>query len=147
MNVRWCTPSGGGFSGGRVSNIVSAATHHVCPGCAGLMAGLAQRACGAGVTNVDLVTAHPAVTKLVPSRFGVAPVRETETGICQGDRSSQCRRDWDACGAHLCDGELDVGDGFGECRVSGDQVLDGGILLNGHVCHIVERRSHLLCLV
>jgi hypothetical protein len=46
----------------------------------------------------------------------------------------------------LCDGELDVGNGFGECGVGGDQVFDGGILLNGRVCQIVQGRSHLLCL-
>jgi hypothetical protein len=54
MNVSWCTPSGGGSSGGRVSNVVSAATHDVHPGCAGLMASLAQHACGAGVAILTL---------------------------------------------------------------------------------------------
>jgi hypothetical protein len=39
MNVRWCAPSGGGCSGGWVSDVVSAATHDVPPGSAGLMAG------------------------------------------------------------------------------------------------------------
>jgi hypothetical protein len=50
-------------------------------------------------------------------------------------------------GANLCDGELDVGNGFGECCIGGHQVLDGGILLNGCIHPIVKRRSHLLCLV
>jgi hypothetical protein len=39
---------------------------------------------------------------------------------------------------------MDVGDGFGESRVGGNQVLDGGVLLNSPVCKIVEGRSHLL---
>ncbi len=39
---------------------------------------------------------------------------------------------------------MDVGDGFGERHVGGHQVLDGGTLLNGSICQIVERRSHLL---
>ncbi len=42
MNVHWCAPSGGGCSGGGVSGVVRAATHDVCPGPAGLMAGLAR---------------------------------------------------------------------------------------------------------
>jgi hypothetical protein len=67
MNVRWYAPSGGGYSGGSVSNVVSVATHGVHPGCAGLMAGLAQCACGAVVANLDLVTVHPAAPDLVPS--------------------------------------------------------------------------------
>jgi hypothetical protein len=84
MNVCRCTPSGRGCSGGGVTNIVSAATHDVCPGCAGLMAGPAQCACRAGVANLDHVTVCPAVPDLVPSRFGVAPVRGADAGICQG---------------------------------------------------------------
>jgi hypothetical protein len=128
MNVRWCASSGGGCSGGGVSNIVSAATHDVRPGCTRLMAGLAQCACGAGVANLDLVTMHPAVPDLVPSRFGVAPVRGADTGVRQGGRSSWCRRGWDAGCAHLCDGELDVGNSFGECGIGGNQVFNGGIL-------------------
>ncbi len=39
MNVHWCALSGGGCSRGGVSNVVSAATHDVCLGCAELMAG------------------------------------------------------------------------------------------------------------
>ncbi len=42
MNVRRCAPSGGGCSSGRVIGIVISATHDVCLGCTGLMAGLAQ---------------------------------------------------------------------------------------------------------
>jgi hypothetical protein len=117
---------------------VSAATHDVCPGCAGLMAGPAQRACGAGVANLDLVTMRPAVPNLVPSRFGVAPVRGAAMVIRQGGGSSWCRKGWDAGHAHWCNGELDVGNGFDECGVGGDQVFNGGILLNGRVCQIVE---------
>ncbi len=52
MSVRWCIPSGGGCSGGGVSDVVSAATHDVCLGCAGLMAGPARHACGADVANL-----------------------------------------------------------------------------------------------
>jgi hypothetical protein len=88
MKIRWCAPSGGGCSRGGVSNIVSAATHDVCPGCAGLMASPVQRACGAGVANLDLVTVRPAVPNFVTSRFGVAPVRGVDTGIRQGGGSS-----------------------------------------------------------
>jgi hypothetical protein len=92
---------------------VSVATHDVYPGCAGLMAGLARRAFGAGVVNLDLVLVRPAVIDLVPSRIGVAPVRGMDMGFHQRGKSHQCRRGWDATGAHSCDGELDVGDGFG----------------------------------
>jgi hypothetical protein len=56
-----------------MSHIVSVATHDVCPGCTGLMAGLVKHACGAGVANLDLVTMRPAVPDLFPSRFGVVP--------------------------------------------------------------------------
>jgi hypothetical protein len=89
---------------------------------------------------------HPAVSNLVPSRFGVAPVRGVGTGVRQGGGSCLCGRGWDAGRAHLCNGELNVGNGFGECGVGGNQVFDGGILLNGCVCQIVEGRHHLLCL-
>ncbi len=138
MNVRWCALSGGGCSGGGVSNIVSAATHDVRPGCTGLMAGPLQRACGTGVANLDFATVRPAVLDLVPSRFGVAPLRGADTGVRQWGGSSRCGRGWDAGGAHLCDGKLDVGNGFVECGVGGNQVFDCGILLNGRVCQIVE---------
>ncbi len=147
MNVRWCTLSGGDCNRGGVSNVVSAATHDVCLGCTRLMAGPTQRECGTCVANLDLVTMHPEVPNLVPSRFGVAPVREVDTGIRQGGRSSWCRRGWVVGRAHSCDGEWDVGDGFGECGIGGNQVFDGIILLNGRVHQIVKRRSHLLCLV
>ncbi len=104
MNVCLCTPSGGGCSGCRVSDadVVSVATHDVCLGCTRLMAGLAGRACGAGVANLDLVPMHPAVPDLVPYRLGVAPVRGVDTGLCQRGGSRQCRRGWDASGAHSC---------------------------------------------
>ncbi len=44
----------GGIVGG-VSGVVGAATHDVCPCCAGLIAGLAQRAGGAVVAYFDFV--------------------------------------------------------------------------------------------
>ncbi len=75
------------------------------------------------MANLDLVTMRPAVLDLVPSRFGVAPVRGADMGIHQGGGSSWCRRGWDAGCAHLCNGELDVDNGFGECGVGGDQVF------------------------
>ncbi len=90
------------------------------------------------MANLDLVAMRPAVPDLVPSRFGVAPVRGADTGFHQGGRSSWCGQGWDTGRAHLCDGELDVGDGFGECGIGGDQVFDCGVLLNGGVCQIVE---------
>ncbi len=98
------------------------------------------------MANLDLVAVLPAVSKFIPSRFGVAPVRGADTGVHQGGGSCWYGRGWDAGRAHLCNGKLDFGDGFGECGVGGDQVFDGGILLNGHVCQIVEGRCHLLCL-
>jgi hypothetical protein len=147
MNVCWCAPSGRGCSIGRVSNIVVIATHDVCLGCARLIAIPAQQACGAGVANLDLVTMHPAVSDFVPSRFGVAPVREADTGFRQRGGSRWCGRGWDTGGAHSCNGEFDVGDCFGEPCIGGQKILNGGILLNGCVHQIVEVRSHLLCLV
>jgi hypothetical protein len=142
MNACWCTSSGGECIGGGVSNVVSAATHDVFPGSSKLMASPAQRACGAGVANLDLIIMRPAVPDFVPSRFGVASVRGADTGIRQGGGISQCRRGWDAGCAHVCNGELNVGGGFGECGIGGDQVFDGRILLNGPVCQIVKGRSH-----
>jgi hypothetical protein len=65
--VRWCAPSGGGYSGGSVSDVVSVATNGVHPGRTGLMTSLAQCACGAFAANLDLVTLCPAVPDLVPS--------------------------------------------------------------------------------
>jgi hypothetical protein len=82
MNVCWCTLSGGGGSGGRVTVILSVATHDSCLGCAGLMAGLARRACGAVMSNLYLVSVCPAVPDLVPNRFGVAPVGGANMDFC-----------------------------------------------------------------
>jgi hypothetical protein len=59
--------------------------------------------------------------------------------------SHWCGRGWDAGGAHSCKGVLDVSNGFGEHCIGGHQVLNGDILLNGCICQIVMRRSHLLC--
>jgi hypothetical protein len=55
MNVRWCTLSGWGCSGGGVSGDVGAATHDVCLCWAGLIASPAGRAGGAVVAIFDLV--------------------------------------------------------------------------------------------
>ncbi len=98
------------------------------------------------MANLDLVAVRPAVSNLVPSRFDVAIVRGADTGFRQGGGSSWCRRGWDAGCAHLCNGELDVGNGFGECGIGGNQIFNGGVLLNGRVCQIVKGRCHLLCL-
>jgi hypothetical protein len=98
------------------------------------------------VVNLNLVAMCPAVPNLVPSRFGVVPVRGVDTGFRQGGRSSWCGRGWDAGRAHLCNGELDVRDCFGECGVGGDWFFDDGVFLNGRVHQIVEGRWHLLCL-
>ncbi len=66
------------------------------------------------MANLNLVAVRPAVSNLVPRRFGVAPVRRTDAGFRQWGESSRCGRCWAADRAHLCDGELDVGDGFDE---------------------------------
>ncbi len=47
-------------------------------------------------------------------------------------------RGWYFGGAHLCNGESDVGDGLGEHCIGGHQVLVIGVLLNYCVCKIVE---------
>ncbi len=147
MNVRGCAPSGGGCSSGRLTGVLSVATHDVCLGHAVLMAGLAQQACGGVVSNLDLVSTCPVVPDLAPSRFGIAPVGGADRGLHHWSRSCWCRRGWNSGGAHLCNGELDVGNGFGEHCVGGHQIIDGGILLNCHVHQIIKRRSHLLCLI
>jgi hypothetical protein len=87
-----------------------------------------------------------AVPNLVPSWFCVAPVGEANTGFHQWGGNCWCGRGWDSGSAHLCNGELDVGDGFGEHCIGGHQVLDGGVLLNCCVCQIIKGGSHLLCL-
>ncbi len=56
---------------------------------------------------------------LVPVRFVVAPVRGLDMDFCHWGRSRLCGRGWDDGSAHLCDGELDVGDGFGEHCIGG----------------------------
>ncbi len=81
MNVLWCTPSGGGCSGDGVTGVVSVATHDDRPGHAGLMAGLAQLACGAVVSNLNLVYVCPEVPGIVLSWFCVAPVGGANTGF------------------------------------------------------------------
>jgi hypothetical protein len=67
-------------------------------------------------------------------------------GVRQGDGRCWYGRGWNAVPAHSCDGKLDVGNGFGECGVGGNQVFDSGIFLNGCICQIVEERCNLLCL-
>ncbi len=90
------------------------------------------------MTNLDLVAVCPAVTNLVPSWFGVTPVGGVNTCLRQWGGSCWCVRGWYSGGAHSCDGEFDVGNGFGEHCVGGHQVLDGSVLLNCCVCQIVE---------
>jgi hypothetical protein len=92
MNVRWYASSGGGCSSGRVSGIVGVATHDVCLGFTQLMAGLVQQACGTGGANLDLVSMCPAVLDLIPSRFGVAPVRGADMGFPHWSGSHWCGR-------------------------------------------------------
>jgi hypothetical protein len=94
------------------------------------------------VANLDLVAVCPAVPNLVPSWFGVAPVEGANTGLHQWGRSCRCGRGWDSGGAHSCNGELDVGNGFGGHCIGGHQVLGGGVLLNWCVCQIIKGRSH-----
>jgi hypothetical protein len=77
------------------------------------------------VSNLELVSMCPAVPNLVPSRFGVAPVGGADMGFHHWGRSCWCGRGWDSGSAHLRDGQLDVGDGFGECCIGGHQVLNG----------------------
>jgi hypothetical protein len=110
----------------------------------GLMADLARRASGAVMANLDLVAMCPAVPDLVPSWFGVSLVGGANTCLHQGGRSCWCVRGRYFGGTHLCNGELDVGDGFGEHCIGGHQVLDSGVLPNCCVCQIVKGRSHLL---
>jgi hypothetical protein len=123
MIVHWCTSSGGGCSGGRVTGILSVATHDVCLGRARLMASLGQQACGDVVSNFDLVSMCPAVPDFVPSRFGVAPMGGADTGIHHWGGSCWCGRGWDSGGAHSCDGELDVSNGFGEFALVATRIL------------------------
>ncbi len=137
MNVHWFALSGGGCSGGGISSIVRASTHDVCLGCAKLMAGLARQAGGAVVANLDLVAVCPAVPNFVPSWFVVTPVGRANMGPHQWGGSCWCMRVRYSGSAHLCDGELEVGNGLGWHCIGGHQVLDGGVLLNCCDCQIV----------
>ncbi len=98
------------------------------------------------MSNFNLVAMRPAVPDLVSCRFDVALVRGADTDFRKWGGSSRCGRGWATGCTHLCNGELDVGDGFGECGIGGNQAFDGGVVLNGHVCQIVKGRCHLLCL-
>ncbi len=65
-------------------------------------------------------------------------------GLHQLGWSCWCVRGWDFGSAHWCNGDLDVGNGFGEHCVDGHQVLNGGVLLSCCLCQIIKGRSHLL---
>ncbi len=80
------------------------------------------------MSNLDLVSMCPAVPSLVSSRFGVSPVGGADMALHHCGGSSWCRRGWDSSGVHLCNGDLDLGNGFGERCVGGYQVLNGGVL-------------------
>ncbi len=47
-------------------------------------------------------------------------------------------RRWYSGSAHLCNRELDVGNGLDERCIGGHQVLGDGVLLNCRVCQIVQ---------
>jgi hypothetical protein len=96
------------------------------------------------VANLNRIAVCSAVPNLATCRFGVAPVTGADMGFRQWGGSSWCGRGWAAGSVHSCDGELDVSNGFGECGTGGNQVFNGGVLLNGRICQIVERRCHLL---
>jgi hypothetical protein len=81
MNGRWCTQSGGGCSGGGVTGVLSVATQDVCSGHSGLMARLAQQACEAVASNLDLVSVCAAVPNLGSSWFCDVPVGGANTGF------------------------------------------------------------------
>ncbi len=90
------------------------------------------------MANLDFAAMCLAVPNYVPCWFGVTPVGGANTGLHQWRRICWCVRGRYSGSAHLCDGELDVGNGLGEHCVDVHQILDGGVLLNCCICQIVK---------
>ena len=144
--------SGGrcGKARGRPTGVEGASAHRVGSSGARLMARFVRGASATGVTHFHFETVGPTVPCFVPGWFHGRPMGWTTagggfSGKLAGGSKGWCARCWrprSRCrrwgGHHRGKCALDVLDGLGECGICCDEVVDGGVLLDGGVGKVVE---------
>ena len=106
------------------------------------MARLARGACATVVSNLHFETVRPTVPVLVPGWFHGRPMGWAGwggfPGRLAGGSEGWCA--WSRClgGHHRGKCALYVLNCLGERGVGRDEVVDGGVLLDGHVGEVVE---------
>ena len=141
----------GGKARGRPTGVEGAAAHRVGPSGSRLMACLARGASATVVSQLHFETVRPTVPCPVPGWFHGRPMGWAGWGGVSGrlaggrgeGRRARSRR---VGGHHRGECALYVLDCLGERGVGCDEVVDGGVLLDGRVGKVVERCGHLLCL-
>ena len=111
------------------------------------MACLTRGACATGVSDLHFEAVGPTVPCPVPGWFFSGPmgwVRALFSGRLAGGCWRARRRS--LIGHHRGEFALDILDGLGEGGVGRDEVVYGGVLLDGCVGEVVQRCGHLLCL-
>ena len=93
---------------------------------------------------LHLVAVGPTVTCPVPGRCASGPMgwaRLISGRLARGCGRARCGS---LIGHHCGKSTLNVLDGLGEGSVCGNEVVDGGVVLNGRVGKVIERCCHLL---
>ncbi len=97
------------------------------------MARFTRCARAAGVTYLHLETVGPTVPCSVPGRFDGGPMGWAS--VFSRWLAGGCRRAWrgSLIGHHCGESTLNVLDGLGEGGVRCNEVVNGGVLLNGRI--------------
>ncbi len=141
----------GGKARGRPTGVEGAAAHRVGPSGSRLMARLARGASATVVSQLYFETVRPTVPCPVPGWFHGRPMGWAGWGVFSARLAVGRGEGWRARsrrvgGHHRGECALYVLDCLGERGVGCDEVVDGGVLLDGRVGKVVERCGHLLCL-
>ena len=139
MQVHWCALSGGrGRRGDRPSSVENATTHCVGSNDSRLVACFTRCTCAAGVSYLHFETVGPTVPFPVPGRFDGGPMGWLSA--FSGRPARECGRAWrgSLIGHHRGESTLNVLDGLGEGGVCCDEVVNGGVLLDGRIGEVVH---------
>ncbi len=101
------------------------------------MARFTRCARAAGVTYLHFETVGPTVPCPVPGRFDGGPMGWASVVSCWLAGGCRRARHGSLIGHHRGESTLHVLDGLGEGGVRCDEVVDGGVLLNGHIGWVV----------
>ena len=98
----------------------------------------------AGVSYFHFETVGPAVPCSVPGRFDSAPMGRTI--VFSSRLAGECRRArrGSLIGHHRGKSMSNVLDGLGEGGVCSNEIVNGGVLLDGRIGEVVQGCGHLL---